>query len=165
MPILAFSRDAVASFISVVRFVSCIFKALLPSQLKYCVTGYSRSYQKFHSDPAMTRGRYISEGYLYFLSHYSRSYQKLFSENFTDDPAQITYLTHAAIQGFSWGETQFLRRKLPNFHHLYCRAVLGSYSFNLPLKTSYLNLIHVYKMASILKEALTSHHANMTSNE
>ena len=28
----------------------------------------------------MTRGRYIPEGYLYFLSHYSRSYQKLFSE-------------------------------------------------------------------------------------
>ena len=36
----------------------------------------------------MTRGRYISEGYLYFLSHYSRSYQKLFS----DDRAQITSL-------------------------------------------------------------------------
>ena len=36
----------------------------------------------------MTRGRHISEGYLYFLSHYSRSYQKLFS----DDRAQITSL-------------------------------------------------------------------------
>ena len=31
------------------------------------------------------------------------------------------------------------------------------------LKTSYLNLKHVYKMASILKEALT--HANVTSDE
>ena len=36
----------------------------------------------------MTRGRYISEGYLYFLSYYSRAYQKLFS----DDPTQITSL-------------------------------------------------------------------------
>ena len=53
-------------------------------KLSSCVTGYTRSYQKFHSDPA----RYISEGYLYFLSHYSRSYQKLFS----DDRTQITSL-------------------------------------------------------------------------
>ena len=27
-----------------------------------------------------TRGRYISEGYLYFFSYYSRSYQNLFSD-------------------------------------------------------------------------------------
>ena len=35
-----------------------------------------------------TRGRYISEGHLYFLSYYSRSYQNLFS----DDLVQITSL-------------------------------------------------------------------------
>ena len=139
MPILAFSRDAVASFISVVR--SHIFKAILPSQLKYCVTGYSRSYQKFHSDPAMTQGRYISEGYLHkFLSHYLRSYQKLFSENVTDDLTQITSYSRRYSGIFLVAKhnlsvkTQFLRHEVSNFHHLYCRAVLGSYSFDLLLQ-------------------------------
>ena len=31
-------------------------------------------------------------------------------------------------------KTQFLRRVLSNFHHLYCRAVLRSYSFHIPLQ-------------------------------
>ena len=62
----------------------CTLRTFL--KLPSCVTGYSRSYVQ--SDLAMTRDRYISEGYLYFLSYYSRAYQKLFS----DDPAQITSL-------------------------------------------------------------------------
>ena len=46
-----------------------------------------------------TRGRYISEGYLYFLSYYSRSYQNLFS----DDPVQIKSLKN--VRGSNYTET------------------------------------------------------------
>ena len=78
-----------------------------------------------------TRGRYISEGYLYFLSYYSRSYQNLFS----DDPVQITslknvrtrinYTENLSSRIFIYSflkaqhnlsvKTQFLRRVLSNF--------------------------------------------------
>ena len=85
--------------------------------------GCTRSYQKFHSDPAMTRGRYISEGYLYFLSHYSRSYQKLFS----DDRAQITSLKNVrgsiALKPYRQGYLySFLKAKhnLPSFKRDNC---------------------------------------------
>ena len=78
-------------------------------KLSSCVTGYTRSYQKFHSGPAMTRGRYISEGYLYFLSHYSRSYLKSFS----DDRAQITSLKN--VQGSI--NTETVSSKIFTFFH------------------------------------------------
>ena len=96
-----------------------------------------------------TRGRYISEGYLYFLSYYSRSYQNLFS----DDPVQITSLKNVrgsiTLKTYRQGYLYILSSRqnticqwkrnfsavyCPILHHLYCRAVLGSYSFYLPLQ-------------------------------
>ena len=113
----------------------------------------------------LTRGRYISEGYFYFLSYYSRAYEKLFS----DDPARIQFITSLKnVQGsitlkplssriFIYSsfkakhnlsvKTQFFRLVMSKFHHLYCRAVLRSYSLLFTaskgiiffLKTSHLN--------------------------
>ena len=158
-------------------------KLYLPSQLKYCVTGYSRSYQKFHSDPAKTRGRYISEGYLYFLSHYSRSYQNfLMTRRRLHHWKTYEYQLHWTLSSgififFPQGKTQsvsentisppctvqfppFILSSSPLELFFLFTASKGILFF---LKTSYLNLKHVYKMASILKEALT--HANVTSDE
>ena len=56
-----------------------IFKASL---LRYGVLEIMRNF-------ILTRGRYISEGYFYFLSYYSRAYEKLFS----DDPARLYFIT------------------------------------------------------------------------
>ena len=78
MPILAFSRDAVASFISNVRFA---YFSSFPLALR----GTRDHMRNF----ILTRGRYISEGYFYFLSYYSRAYEKLFS----DDLARLQFIT------------------------------------------------------------------------
>ena len=60
-------------------YASHIFKASL---LRYGVLEIMRNF-------ILTRGRYISEGYFYFLSYYSRAYEKLFS----DDPARLQFIT------------------------------------------------------------------------
>ena len=68
-------------------------------------------------------------------------------------------------------KTQFLRRVLSNFAPFILLSspeelfflFTASKGIILFLKTSYLNLKHVYKMTSILKEALT--HANVTTDE
>ena len=84
-------------------YASHIFKAIRPpfaiELLRYGTRDHIGNFFLTHGQ-AMTRGRYISDlraiqGYLYFLLHYSRSYRELFSENVTDDPRQITYLTSA----------------------------------------------------------------------
>ena len=75
-------------------YASHIFKASL---LRYGVLEIMRNF-------ILTRGRYISEGYFYFLSYYSRAYEKLFSDDpayysrayeklFSDDPARLHFIT------------------------------------------------------------------------
>ena len=116
----------------------------------------------------LTRGRYISEGYFYFLSYYSRAYEKLFS----DDPTRLQFVTSLknvrgsiTLKTYRQGYLYILPSRQNticqwkrNFsamyctilHHLYCQAVLRSYSFLFTaskgiiffLKTS-LNLKHV----------------------
>ena len=59
-------------------------------------------------------------------------------------------------------KTQFLRRVLSNFDHLYCQAELffrftASKGIIFFPKMSYLNLKHAYKMPTIPKASLTSH--------
>ena len=95
----------------------------------------------------LTRGIYISEGYFDFLSYYSRAYEKLFS----DDPARLQFITslknvRGSItlktyrQGYLYilpSRQNTICQRKHNFsavyctilHHLYCRAVLRSYSF------------------------------------
>ena len=123
MPILAFSRDAVASFISIVRF-RIFLKLSSLHNWNIVLRGTQDHTKHFTLTQAMTRADTLSDshpmqGYLYFLLHYSRSYQKLFSENVTDDPGQITYLTHTAIQGFSLWRNAICQWKR-NFFAVYC---------------------------------------------
>ena len=104
-------------------YASHIFEASL---LRYGVLEIMRNF-------ILTRGRYISEGYFYFLSYYSRAYEKLFS----DDPAtftfhciiekrtRINYTENLSSRIFIYSsfkakhnlsvKTQFLRRVLHNF--------------------------------------------------
>ena len=70
MSILAFSRDAVASFISIVRFA---YFESFPLALQ----GTRDHIEKFHSDdPAMTRGRYISLRAIYISSHITQEHTR-----------------------------------------------------------------------------------------
>ena len=113
-------------------------------KLPSCVTGYSRSYEKFHSDP----GPDLYLRAIFISCHITRAYQKLFS----DDPARLQFITSLKnVQGsitlktYRQGYYIFFLQARQNticqckrnfsavyctvLHHLYCRAVLRSYSF------------------------------------
>ena len=132
-----------------------------------------------------TRGRYISEGYLYFLSYYSRSYQNLFS----DDPVQITSLKNVrgsiTLKTYRQGYLYIFSSRQSIISEsaislpctaLFCTiytveqslgVILSIYRFKrdnfLSENVIFESTTNIYKMASILKE--TSTHANVTSDE